>query len=106
MICTVIGHRDTPKSVQPVLREVLVELITKYGVDEFYIGTHGSFDYIVLETLREQKKEFSHIKYTNVLAYITGEREYNEKYENTIFPDVLENTPPRFAIKKRNKSLD
>lgn len=103
MICTFIGHRDTPKCVQPILREVLVELITKYGVDEFYIGTHGSFDYIALEILKELKKEFPHINYTNVLAYITGEREDYEKYEGTIFLDVLENTPPRFAITKRNK---
>ena len=103
MICTFIGHRDTPKCVQPILREVLVELITKKGVNEFYIGTHGKFDNIVLTTLKELKKEFLHINYTNVLAYITGGKEDFQKYENTVFPNVLENTPPRFAIIKRNK---
>lgn len=103
MICTFIGHRNTPEYIQPILKKVLIQLITEKGVDEFYIGTHGKFDYMALITLKELKKEFLHIKYTNVLAYITGKKEDYVKYENTIFPEVLEKTPFKFAIIKRNK---
>lgn len=84
MICTFIGHRNTPQYIQPILKKVLIQLITQKGVDEFYIGTHGKFDYMALITLKELKKEFLHIKYTNVLAYITGKKENYYKFSKNL----------------------
>ena len=42
--CTFFGHRDCPETIKPKLREVLVDLITNYDVDMFYVGHQGQFD--------------------------------------------------------------
>ena len=47
------GHSDAPWSIQPKLREVILDLIDNEGADEFYVGTHGNFDRMVLAVLSE-----------------------------------------------------
>jgi len=103
MICTFIGHRDTPSEVEPILKRVLRELIEDRNATDFYVGTHGKFDYMSLAVLKELKNEYPHIRYTRVLAYIPKIDDGYSDYSNTIYPDGLENIPPRFAIIKRNK---
>ncbi len=56
MICTFFGHSHCPDSVKPILKEKLIELIVEKGVNKFYVGNHGYFDYIVRTTLSELKK--------------------------------------------------
>ena len=102
MICTFIGHRDTPNNIKTVLKSTIIELIEKYSVNEFYVGNHGNFDSMVISSIKEISKFFPHISYTMVLAYIPQNKELCEDYSHTIYPDILENTPPKFAIKKRN----
>ena len=102
MICTFIGHRDTPNNIKTVLKSTIIELIEKYSVNEFYVGNHGNFDSMVLSILKEISKAFPHISYTVVLAYIPQNKEIYKDYTHTLYPDILETTPPRFAIKKRN----
>ena len=41
--CTFFGHSDCPQSVMPLLHRTLEELITRCGVDRFYVGTQGEF---------------------------------------------------------------
>ncbi len=103
MICTFIGHRDTPSEIEAVLEKVLIELIEENGVNDFYVGTHGNFDYMVLSVLKELKNEYPNIRYTEVLAYIPKSNDGYCDYSHSIYPDGLENIPPRFAIIKRNK---
>ena len=47
------GHRDYPHTVQPKLREILIDLITNHDVDTLYVGNHGQFDALVRRSLRE-----------------------------------------------------
>ena len=44
MTVTFFGHRRTPDSVKPLLKETLRELIEKDRADMFYVGNEGSLD--------------------------------------------------------------
>ena len=101
-ICTFFGHRDCPNTIRSKLHEVLEDLILHHDVDTFYVGNQGQFDAVVYHTLQELKKTYSHIRVTVVLAYIPGKRTDTDYYEDTLLPDGIESTPPRYAISKRN----
>ncbi len=105
MICTFFGHREVGNSdeVAKRLYNTISDLIVKRGVKVFYVGNNGSFDRIVLETLRKLSKIYE-IEYTVVLAYLNLNKEYCD-YEvwETVYPENMEKTPPRFAIDKRNR---
>ena len=101
MICTFFGHRDTPPSVKPLLREELTDLIEHQGVNWFYVGNQGSFDRMVADLLKEIA-DTADIRYEIVLAYMP---KANDSFEetHTVLPDGIEAVPPRFAIEYRNK---
>ena len=99
--CTFFGHRDCPASIKPKLEEVLIDLIEQKSVDVFYIGSNGSFDRIVISTLRDLKLVYPHISYFTVLAYLPQNSQDNDC--DTIFPEGIENVPKRFAILWRNR---
>ncbi len=107
MVCTFFGHRDTPHDVEERLKAVLTALITTKGVDTFYIGHQGNFDFIARKVVLKLKEEFPHINYSIILAYIPTDREnfFTKDYEHTIYPEELEKTPQRCAISKRNRWL-
>ena len=69
MICTFFGHRDTPDTVRPLLREVLLDLIEHHGAKQFYVGNQGNFDAMALRLLKGFEKPYS-ITYDVVLAYL------------------------------------
>lgn len=101
--CTFFGHRDCPEAVRPKLREVLVELIERHGVDRFYVGRQGAFDAMVRSVLRELTELYPHISYAVVLERLPGPRDQAVwDFSDTIFPEGLELVPPRFAISRRN----
>ncbi len=103
--CTFFGHRDTSEEIEPILKNVLIDLIENKNVKIFYVGNHGNFDYIVRKTLKELQENYTHIKYSVVLAYHPtkkGEFDYKD-FSDTIYPFDTENIPPKFAIVKRNK---
>ena len=101
-ICTFFGHRDCPSTIQPKLQDVLEDLIIHHHVDTFYVGHQGQFDSIVYHTLQQLKKTYAHIRVTVVLAYMPGKKTDTNHYENTLLPDGIESTPPRYAISYRN----
>ena len=43
-VCTFFGHRNYPELIKPKLRATLIDLITNYEVDTFYVGHQGQFD--------------------------------------------------------------
>ncbi len=104
LVCTFFGHRNTPDSIRPILHNILVDLIENKGANTFYVGNQGGFDTMVRKELKKLTEIYPHIKYSVILAYIPGKRyEFDtEDYSDTIYPDGLENVPPRFAIDKRN----
>ena len=99
MTAIFFGHKDTPKSIEPVLRSTIIELIEKQNVTEFYVGNQGNFDIMVHRQLRELSLIYP-INYSVVLAYMPNK---NNGSENTIYPEGLESVPKRFAISHRNK---
>ena len=106
-VCTFFGHRDTPESIKPRLRETLVDLIEHHAVDTFYVGNQGGFDYMVRALLRELTDQYPHIRYAVVLAYLPDKREEfdSRDFSDTMLPEGIEAVPKRFAISWRNKWL-
>lgn len=104
--CTFFGHRDASETIRPILKTAIMNLIENETVYDFYVGNQGGFDSMVLDVLIELSDLYN-IRYNVVLAYITGKKYDFERYKgvNTIFPDGIENTPPKFAISYRNKWL-
>ena len=98
--CTFFGHRDCPDSIRPRLRSVLIDLIENQQVDTFYVGRQGSFDALVYATLCELSAEYPHIRYAVVLERLSGKS--TDDFTETLFPEEMENVPPRFAIDRRN----
>ena len=104
MVCTFFGHRDAPTEIRDKLQAVLVDLIENHGADTFYIGNNGNFDTMARCILAKLKPIYPHIEFTVVLSYLPTKKDYEFEYE-TIYPEGLENTPPKFAISKRNEWL-
>ena len=103
--CTFFGHHDCPPSIKPKLREVLIDLIEKQSVDMFYVGNKGSFDRYVRSVLLELVQEYPQINYSVVLERLPGRQneDYPEDFSDTMLPEGIEESPPRFAISWRNK---
>ena len=102
MICTFFGHRDTPDTVRPLLREVLLDLIEHHGINQFYVGNQGNFDAMALRLLKGFEKPYS-ITYDVVLAYLPRKTDPFFETYYTILPEGIESVPRRFAIDYRNK---
>lgn len=100
--CTFFGHRNTPKEIEPMLRSTLIDLIEHAGVGCFYVGNNGGFDRMVIGNLRALQKEYPQIRYTVVLAYMPSGKEEQDDF-NTVYPEGLEQVPPRYAIDRRNR---
>ncbi|MGN1113388.1 MAG: hypothetical protein ACI4RP_09300 [Acutalibacteraceae bacterium] len=105
MTVTFFGHRDTPSEIQPLLENVIKDLIENNGANKFYVGNQGGFDSMVKHTLRKLKQIYPHISYAVVLAYMPNKSDAFDSRDDTdtIYPEGLENTPKRFAIDKRNR---
>ena len=102
MVCTFLGHKDTPKEKEPILRSTLIDLIENKNANVFYVGNNGNFDTMV----RRQLEDLSHtypITYRVVLAYLPMSKNKCDNLTNTIYPEGLETVPKRFAISWRNK---
>lgn len=105
VICTFFGHRAIPKNIENELQIVLIDLIKNKDVNLFYVGNNGDFDALVRKELNLLKSTFPHINYYVVLAYMPKENNILNTYNfsDTIYPDGLEFTPPKYAIDKRNR---
>ena len=102
MICTFFGHRDAPESIRPKLREVLVELIDRQGIKQFYVGNQGYFDGMVRSLLAELEQPRG-IRYEVVLAYLPQKTAGLCDVDHTLLLEGIETVPPRYAIEYRNK---
>ncbi len=101
--CTFIGHKDCSDKIKIKLKEMIEELIVNEGVNNFYVGTHGKFDYYAYESLCDLELKYD-IKINVVLAYLNSREKFYDNIK-TIFPYGLENTPKRYTIIKRNNYM-
>ena len=103
MICSFLGHGDSPESIYLKLYSEIENLIISRSVTGFLVGNHGSFDRMVLKALRELKERYPQISYHVVLAYMPGTENSLYHYTETILPEGIETVPKRFAISRRNR---
>ncbi len=101
MTCIFFGHKDTPYEIREDLKETLIGLIEKEGIDKFYVGNNGNFDKMVLAVLKELNEIYPQISYNVVYAYIPNNG--NEDHLHTLYPEGIEAAPKKFAIDYRNK---
>lgn len=101
--CCFFGHRDAPSCVGAALDDLLSSLVAQ-GVTCFYVGCEGAFDALVLCALKKLQKRFPHIVYRIVLAYIPVKTSpfLPEDASCTLFPEGIENVPPKYAVLRRN----
>ena len=102
MTCTFFGHRDTPDNIKAALKEAIIQQIEK-GVEVFYVGNNGNFDYLAQCILEEICNKHEKIKYFVAISKL-GEQAILKKAV-TILAEGLELVPAKFAISKRNEWL-
>lgn len=103
--CCFFGHKDTPENVKPALYAAIEELITEHGVSTFYVGNQGAFDAYVRSALRQLQKEYPHIRYAVVLAYMPGKQTEHDDFSDSMLPEGIEEVHPRYALDWRNRWL-
>lgn len=105
MICTMFGHRDCSDDIYLYLRRAIELLIEECKVDRFYIGYNGNFDKLAYYTLSEIVKEYEHVKFYVVAAYMEKSLSLALK-ENSLlitYPEGFELVPKSVAIPRRNR---
>lgn len=104
---TFFGHKDAPDCLLPALISAIRTLILSRHVTCFYVGNHGRFDAMTHTALRLLSEQYPHIEYYTVLAYLPQQEEGEPPADSpdgqTVYPEGIELTPPRFAISYRNK---
>ncbi len=108
--CCFAGHSHIyDDNIKELITEKVIELIEKYGVNEFWVGNYGAFDYYSASVIRELKKSYD-IELDLVIPYTTRKIEeqkelYCEKYDYLLMADIPESTPAKFRITKCNQYM-
>lgn len=105
--CFFLGHRDAPDSIYPALLSIVEQHIIEYGVTEFFVGHYGNFDQLAARAVKESKTHHSNISLSLLLPYHPSERRISlpEGFDDTYYPDGMENVPRRFAISRANRYM-
>ena len=101
-VLLLLQHRDAPPGIKSSLRQVILDLIERQGVKQFYVGNQGGFDAMVRTLLAEFELTCG-IRYEVVLAYMPKKEDPLYDPNHTVLPEGIEAVPPRFAIEYRNK---
>ena len=102
MNCMFLGHRDAGGEAKETVKTAILDLIEKEKIDAFLVGNNGNFDFYVQCVLQEMKEAGADIRFCIVLSYL-GEKALSGNQSETVFPEGLENTIPKYAISKRNE---
>lgn len=105
MTCVFFGHKDTPQSVYPLVKDSIKKLIEQDCITRFMVGNQGAFDRMVLTALRALKEEYPHIVFAVVLAYLPTKKQEDDYFSEseTLYPEGIESVPKRYAISWRNR---
>lgn len=106
-LCFMFGHRDTPASVLPEIERAVESFHLEYKIGEFVVGNHGSFDRMAAQAVRAVQKKYPSIRLTLLLAYHPSSQKADilSGYDDTLYPDGMENTPARFALPRANQYM-
>ncbi|MBO5883893.1 MAG: DUF1273 family protein [Clostridia bacterium] len=111
MIIAFSGHSFVPskESVKEIVKDQIRNNIVDVESITCYLGGYGDFDSICAQACRELKKEYVGIELVYVAPYLnmSEQKKINEMQRSgmvdaSIYPPI-ENTPPKFAILKRNE---
>ena len=109
-ICTFAGHGEIygENTLKEKLKKEIINLIESYGVNTFYNGGKGQFDWLCADCVKELRKDYPFIKSYMIFSYLPGKKnEFDSNpykdFDGTIYPYGLEFVPKRFAIVKRNE---
>lgn len=105
--CFMMGDRDTREDVLPMLETIVERLIVEYGVTEFVVGNHGSFDRMGARSVIKAKKRHMGIILTMLLPYHPAERAVPlpDGFDSSFYPPNMEKVPRRFAIVHANRYM-
>lgn len=87
------------------LRAIIIDLIEREGITQFYSGNRGNFDRICSNLVHELKATHPHIRNTLVLSYRpTKDSTLPTCYDDSVY--LLERAVPgAYAILETNKKL-
>ncbi len=102
-VCTFFGHSDCSDEIFEKVYNCIEMLVCENNINTFYIGNQGNFDAIALSAVKKLQQKYVHIEYYVVLAYLPSDKTSFDFVSETIYPQGIENVPPRFAISFRNK---
>ena len=108
-ICAFFGHRDTPMTdrIEKDLTDVIRKLIFQ-GVDEFWLGEQGAFDYMSRLVLKNLKKEYRWIAICIFPTRLPSKAKMKwldeQKYE-IIYPEEVAKAPFKVALLRRNQYM-
>ncbi len=104
MVVSFFGHKNTPSTVKPLLKQTVQQLIEANKNITFLVGTHGGFDLMVQSILKELSERYPRISCNIVLSYLPLDN--SEQYElPTLYPEGIEFVPKRFAISFSNNYM-
>lgn len=105
--CFMMGDRDAPETMVPLLESAVERLIVDCGVTEFVVGNRGAFDRMGAKAVMGAKKRHRGIILTMLLAYHPAERlvELPEGFDGSFYPPYMEKVPRRFAIVHANRMM-
>ncbi|MBR2020880.1 MAG: hypothetical protein IJ939_00440 [Clostridia bacterium] len=108
------GHRDFSEHLktEPILENLLKDIIKKHEFVEFLVGRNGEFDQFVSSTIRKVKRDFygSNSELVCVLPYETSEFENNKESFLKYYDRVELYAPECYThfkamIRKRNHNM-
>ena len=111
MTITFAGHSYIPSAnkIKEMVKEQIRNNIVHGQFITCYLGGYGDFDKICACACRELKKEYPDMEIVYVTPYINISEQVKIKEmqscglcDTSIYPPI-ENTPPKFAIIKRNE---
>ena len=97
--CTFFGHRDCCGLDKGMLLRAIEDLICQ-GVETFYVGNEGAFDWSVYSCLKKLRERYPRIRVCVVLAYLPAPS-IEQDMADAMYPPIEGH--PKFAIERRNR---
>lgn len=105
MVVSLFGHKNTPGSVKSFLEQTVKRLIEENKEIMFLVGTHGAFDLMAQDVLKQAFECYPRITCHIVLAYIPVGENAKRYALPTLVPEGIENVPKKYAISYRNNYM-
>ena len=104
--CFLMGHREAPQRLLPVLETVIERHILKENVRVFIVGHYGAFDQLATRAVMLNKQKYPEIILLRLLPYHPAERpvDLGGKFDDSWYPEGLETISRRLAILRANQA--